>query len=560
MDKSNDSQLNKEIAKFKTYCKQLRSKNNTFTKYNITLSIQKLTNAIQQLNTPSIVPTLFDIWDCALSIFDYVEKDISFYNFITSLLIHPQFYATFLIESERHLYSKYREHAKETLQFIFKGINSMGILITLPSPSIRGTADSLRTQISRQTASMELSRPEIIPKQQPKKKSFFSRFKKEKETSSVNLSPDFIPFAVKIIAIAFIRLPDFRREFVKFYEKILNYTSKWQKKKRYVDPFPTFYNWDVFNEGLLTMMMEINYSFLENEAELFVMILYEIATSLEKITQHKIVQWTGFEGFDVLLEVYKHYYSKLDYEQEYVHLLDGILVVSTSPQMINFYMNNVLHKTNIFNHEEVFNAIGNIEYYFSKYQSKLMVLTGKFNIELLCQFIDEVLESEHLLTLQKLLNVLYVYGDLFAGNVKQYFFIDYLLGKRFNEFAFFWEENVISIFMQLIFFKGSIAKRRHLRKNKLTSYEESMYDYQRRSGAEEPMEVDKRIIETARRRFKNVDTQKLTYAQRRNIQSFEKMFAVMKTNYDNWENSEVEKYPDVFFVHSLKEKDEMDMK
>ena len=123
-------------------------------------------------------------------------------------------------------------------------------------------------------------------------------------------------------------------------------------------------------------------------------------------------------------------------------------------------------------------GIEGIEFLFTKLRNKVLLLKGDFDIEWFCKFTDSIIESQNCSTLQKLLTMLYGCVDIFTGSAREYFFLKYLLSKRFNDFALFWEDNIVGLFIQLLLFKGTQAKMKNLEANTLEESEIEMYNVQ----------------------------------------------------------------------------------
>lgn len=135
-------------------------------------------------------------------------------------------------------------------------------------------------------------------------------------------------------------------------------------------------------------------------------------------------------------------------------------------------------------------TIADIEYFLSKLRTKVLLLKKDFDIDLLFTFVDKIIESENVTTIQRVLSMLYTYADLFSGSTRQRFFLEYLLNKQFNTLAFFWEENIPSLFIQLLLFKGSIAKRCNIEMNMLTELENKLYSVQEPCDSLTPLQLD----------------------------------------------------------------------
>ena len=69
MDPSFQKDFEKDLNKFKSACKNLISKQSNSNKCNVQVYFPKFTTILQQLNTPSIIPYLFDLWEYGMSIF-----------------------------------------------------------------------------------------------------------------------------------------------------------------------------------------------------------------------------------------------------------------------------------------------------------------------------------------------------------------------------------------------------------------------------------------------------------------------------------------------------------
>ena len=106
MQKNSETNLLQiENQKFKKYTKQIKKKKDTKLLYNISLSVQKLTTIIQHELNPDIIPILYELWDCCLQIFPFVEIDVTFLNFVHTIIVHPQFYQSFLKSNVSSLFS-----------------------------------------------------------------------------------------------------------------------------------------------------------------------------------------------------------------------------------------------------------------------------------------------------------------------------------------------------------------------------------------------------------------------------------------------------------------------
>ncbi|ELP87916.1 hypothetical protein EIN_275030 [Entamoeba invadens IP1] len=549
MSKSDEQALTKESAKLHAFAGQNTTRRFSL-KYNLATSVQKLSLLLQQ--TPPKVTSLNELWDSCLLIFPTIETDINFLNFFYLIVSHPKYISALSLENS--LYLTYRTKLIKTLELVISAISTFSLKIDLPSASIRGTAGKLHAEFDERTCSFETARPVLSA---PKKKSLFSKFKRTKTVPVMTVTEELIPFAVKIIGLGYFRVPIFRECLLLDFETHIQYKSTWTMKKALSKHFPSLMMWDDFDSKLKKAELDVNIKVLNNEKSLFVMIFHEIVVYLEKQTINKVIQWTIFHGFDVLLEMYTREYKDLNIADDYVHALDGILVSSVHPKMINFYMETELSRTNMYDEGAVLSTIADLEFYFSKLRTKVLLLKKDFDVELLCKFIDTIIESENVVTLQRILTVLYSYADLFSGKVRHTFFIEYLLDKKFFVLAYFWEENVISLFVQLLLFKGTIAKVKNIESGVLEDVEKKLYDLQEPFENITPAQLDLNINKKVRRKFEKTKVEKLSRKQRPYYESCGRIYGYFTDMYNEWQVSGSDVFPNLIFMHSVKEKDEI---
>ncbi|GAB1220024.1 hypothetical protein ENUP19_0047G0083 [Entamoeba nuttalli] len=556
--KPNSGSFSKEAAKFNSCAKQFNKKHSSNTVTSL-LCAQRLTLLLSSSQPPTIIPTLYEIWDSCLLIALEIETDTTLLNLLMTVITHPLFYENFSSDTSSNMYSLYRDHLKKTLDFVIKGLSRMTFDIVLPSAIYRGTVDSLHTELEKRTCSIDAERPVVVA-QSKKKVSIFSRFKKGKDKALVmNVSAEFVPFSVKFFALAYFRFPSFRIKLTQYYTNLFQIKINYSPKKSLLKHFPTLLCWDEFDQKLKPMELEIDLSFLKNEKAFFIMTFREVVSVLEKHTTNKVLQWSTFNGFDVLLETYLKYYNTLDISDPYIHTIDGVIVTSVHPKMINFFMSYEVKRTNFFDPDEVLSTISDLEFFFDKLRNKVLLLKKEFDIKLFCNFIDKIIESENVITIQRILTLLYSYADLFSSRTRQYFFLDYLLDKQFNSLAYFWEENVISLFTQLLLFKGTFAKVKNIENNSLDEVEKKLYEVQESIDGITPLQLDIKIIKKVRRRFEKIRLEKLTHSQKNFIKSSKRLYEYFTEIYNDWQNSGSGVFPNLVFVHSIKEKDEVDV-
>ncbi|KAL7720480.1 Uncharacterized protein QTN25_002247 [Entamoeba marina] len=237
------SLLKKETPKFKKYAKNITNKRcaggRCTTILNMTLSMQKILTVMCDLGTTEIVPHLLSIWESMLLIIPSTDADNISFSFLIGVISHHQYQVTFSENNTSPYYIKYRDLMLRTLQFVVQYISTQSN-IQLPEPQLRGTRETLHTETERRTCSFELVRS--MPD------------KLQRETFSKEA---FIPFVVKVLSCAFLRLPVVRKVFIQHFEKLWNIKSEWVFKEALLKHFPNLLAWDQYDHHNKSVEVEL---------------------------------------------------------------------------------------------------------------------------------------------------------------------------------------------------------------------------------------------------------------------------------------------------------------
>ena len=87
------------------------------------------------------------------------------------------------------------------------------------------------------------------------------------------------------------------------------------------------------------------------------MFFHEVVATIDKTLGNKVIQWSVFEGYEVLLQTYLKYYSDFSYTNEYIRSIDATVVTSIHPMMVNFFMKAYLSKVNLFDAGDVLSLL-----------------------------------------------------------------------------------------------------------------------------------------------------------------------------------------------------------
>ncbi|KAL7720479.1 Uncharacterized protein QTN25_002246 [Entamoeba marina] len=287
------------------------------------------------------------------------------------------------------------------------------------------------------------------------------------------------------------------------------------------------------------------------------MVFHDIVYSVDSHVGNKVLKWKNFQGYDIMLETYIKYYKDYCMSDEYIHAMDGVIVTSDHPAMINFYMRTHLENVNMCDPDAVLTAIADLEFFFSKLRVKVMLLKSDFNIGLLCKFIDFIIESQNTTTLVRILSLIYTYADLFSGETRKSFFIDYLLEKQYRFFSLFWEDNITGLYIQLLLFKGTFAKTNNLVTNKFDVNEISLYKLQEGCENMTPVELDRAIMNKVKNKFEDSSVNNLSVGEKVYHLNAVKLYYYFKDLYEQWQSSKSSVFPNLIHVHSIKQRDEM---
>lgn len=95
--------------------------------------------------------------------------------------------------------------------------------------------------------------------------------------------------------------------------------------------------------------------------------------------------------------------------------------------------------------------------------ARRMLLGGRaFDAAAFCRGLDVILQTDHHMILARLLTMVYAYGSLFRGRARLALFRTLLLQHHFYHLFLHWNDNVRSIFCQVLVYRALLTKRRYL--------------------------------------------------------------------------------------------------
>ena len=144
---------------------------------------------------------------------------------------------------------------------------------------------------------------------------------------------------------------------------------------------------------------------------------------------------------------------------------------------------------------------------------------------------------------------IYHFVDLLTGEVRYEFFTSYLLRKQFKTLAYSWNPTIVSIFIQILLFKGSLAKVDHIEHNVFTPREEQIYSLQETYNNLTPIALDIKIFKTIKRRFERYKIEKLTQKEIVYLTRTNNLYYYFCNLYNEWQNSGKETLPDLEVNH-----------
>ena len=323
------------------------------------------------------------------------------------------------------------------------------------------------------------------------------------------MSGAFVAFAAKFLSLAYWRVPVLQRDMCRYV-----YDSKRSRlpaperdlhrdKQPYTEKdYPELFGWATLlaapAEGESTGGEDTEESVhkrskkwlvrqMTRHTEFFLVFLCEWLNGVYAVVGERFdgsVQWARLPGYAELAKSFLQYVMELPVgcAWDRTRSRAEITLLLTSPAyVLNGLLRFAFQRTPLGSVDAVLATLMDVEGWLSILVQHGVVLTDDFDADRLCDALDLILRLDHFNLTAKLLAMLYDYGDVFAGAARIKVFGELLLEKHFYRLFCHWDDNVRSIYCQILAFRmlqtrrkfltPTYAEKRQRRVNKAVAFE-----------------------------------------------------------------------------------------
>ena len=304
------------------------------------------------------------------------------------------------------------------------------------------------------------------------------------------MSGAFVTFAAKFLSLAYWRVPVLQRDMCKYVydsrrSKLPSPERDLQRDKQpYTEgDYPELFGWfsllgEDENEdkgdgkGKEESVHKRSKKWLVRQmtrhTEFFLVFLCEWLNGVYAVVGERFdgsVEWARLPGYAELAKSFLQYVMELpagcgwDRTRSRAEIA---LLLTRPAYVLNGLLRFAFARTPLGSVEAVLSTLLDVEGWLSILVQHGVVLTDDFDADRLCDALDLVLRLDHFNLTAKVLAMLYDCGDVFAGPARIKVFGELLLEKHFYRLFCHWDDNVRSIYCQLLAFRMLQTRRKFL--------------------------------------------------------------------------------------------------
>jgi len=162
--------------------------------------------------------------------------------------------------------------------------------------------------------------------------------------------------------------------------------------------------------------------------------------------------WEKVHGYSHMIKAFLQVLQQIP--KFTVPLMDAAMAtLNCIPILINYYNRIIFSRTMIYNISQVLESVLQIQTFFHQFKKMNRPLPMNFDLPYFCSALDAVIDSDHHQLIQRFLQLIFDISDIFTGELRKQFFVEYLLKKYFFNLFLHWDEVSRNYFHQLLLWK-----------------------------------------------------------------------------------------------------------